>query len=171
MEQYIKLFTPVSERLPEDGKDKLCLIAGKLPIMATYIVNDGYIRHDFSDFEDDISDRYNHFRKNDIFTLTPRAMSEFIEFKRECFKLLLCPLSDITKIEALDCYNFSFPGHEIDDDKKIEHILNAFDPYIEEWAGGSLQGNSLVFIWALRKGFDLFGLIESGLALDKTKTT
>ena len=26
------------------------------------------------------------------------------------------------------------------------------------------------FVWLLKKGFDLFGLIESGLAIDKTKT-
>lgn len=59
----------------------------------------------------------------------------------ECdrIKLILRPLSDMTE------------------DEKTEEYKIGLDPGIEEQ-----------FRWLLSKGFDLFGLIEAGLAIDKT---
>lgn len=68
----------------------------------------------------------------------------------ECdrIKLLLRPLSDITEeekkeIEAMEQNNTSYPT-----------MAYALAPH---------------FVYLLSRGFDIFGLIDAGLALDKTK--
>lgn len=61
------------------------------------------------------------------------------------FKLILRPLSSMTEEESLE----------------LEKYPMAYDTMQRWWS-------SEQFVWLLSKGFDLFGLIEAGLAIDKT---
>ncbi len=66
-------------------------------------------------------------------------------FKFKEIKLLLRPLSDMTPMES-------------------EYILP------EAWDGKpTIIVNAAMTVWLLSRHFDLFGLIDAGLALDKTK--
>lgn len=67
-------------------------------------------------------------------------------------KPVLRPLSDMTE-------------HESNMGDEIMNAFNENDP-IE-----AFQGMANMTMMLLKQGFDLFGLIESGLALDKTKLT
>jgi hypothetical protein len=71
-------------------------------------------------------------------------------------QLLLRPLSDMTEAEMQECGNldYDFSG----------------DPDLNKWtpADFDLLLTSSQFLWLLSRGFDLFGLIEAGLAIDKT---
>lgn len=89
---------------------------------------------------------------NKIRKLTFKSAESYIYTKVGHVQLLLRPLSDIKEEECnkLDWYyKWSTSG------EKIKHKVENFRP--EE------------FIELLKMGFDLFGLIESGLAIDKTK--
>jgi hypothetical protein len=66
------------------------------------------------------------------------------------YKLLLRPLPDMTEEEKTELYYLD------------DHALH-------ELGDGTGYALPYVFTWCLSKGFDLFGLIESGLAIDKTK--
>lgn len=73
-------------------------------------------------------------------------------------KPFLRPLSDITEEELTDVANtlYTLPVEKIKElvvERRIDLIHTTPD----------------VFLYLLSKGFDLFGLIESGLAIDKTK--
>ena len=68
-------------------------------------------------------------------------------------KLILRPLSSMTEDELKEC------------DIDLGQILLAQFPK----DGGLKFFSPNQFIWLLNKSFDLFGLIESGLALDATK--
>lgn len=80
-------------------------------------------------------------------------------FDARQIKLILRPLSDMTPSEF----------------KEVE----AYHPETKRWLdvghlddGGKVQFDSwspYVTVYLLSKGFDLFGLIEEGLAIDKTK--
>lgn len=84
-------------------------------------------------------------------------------------KPILRPLSDMTEEEALECYESCWQGHQIDDVNKARHIRELFSEESDpDYAYGNVTGNAKVFRWALFKGFDLFGLVEAGLAIDKT---
>lgn len=82
------------------------------------------------------------------------------------FKLILRKLSSMTEEEALHCYNFCW-AHNIEDYLKIEHIFACLDIEDVNYSSGSVVGNSLMFLWCLKNGFDLFQLIDSGLAIDR----
>lgn len=72
-------------------------------------------------------------------------------------KPLLRPLSDITEEELRQCSIVYCEGHNNCDTEDVCE-------WIAEWAGGAA-----ITKYLLSKHFDLFGLIESGLAIDKTK--
>ena len=69
-------------------------------------------------------------------------------------KPILRPLSDMTEEEKDD---FADHGYEFEDNGELP---------VNIWKGVNMSGHVL---WLLSKGFDLFGLIEAGLAIDKTK--
>jgi len=80
---------------------------------------------------------------------------EFIKFEQitgfhpiENFKPILRPLSDMTK-EEIECIS------------KMNITKEAYDMTVCEFAK--------VTKWHLEKGFDLFGLIDAGIAIDKNK--
>jgi hypothetical protein len=72
-------------------------------------------------------------------------------------KPLLRPLTDMTHEELQECGNMIYDFSDEPDlnNHKWEDFQTLLDP--------------MQFVWLLKKGFDLFGLIESGLAIDKTK--
>ena len=73
-------------------------------------------------------------------------------------KPMLRPLSDMTDHEAVDYMLITNPKTKANDVRRKGCI-----EYIQET--GLLPQE---FVWALSKYFDLFGLIEAGLAIDKT---
>lgn len=73
------------------------------------------------------------------------------------FKPLLRPLSDMTHDELQECGNMVY---DFSDEPELNnHKWQDFDFITAEQ-----------FQWLLKRHFDLFGLIDAGLALDKTKT-
>jgi hypothetical protein len=80
-------------------------------------------------------------------------------------QLILRPLSDMSEDEALEVAEniLSLNGLNLDD-WSAKDIVSA---YVEQWDRYTPEETK----WLLSKGFDLFGLIESGLAIDKTKLT
>ena len=93
-------------------------------------------------------------------------------------KPILRPLSDMTEEEKimLCCMNLGNewkPGHIIqtnDEDiaamRVFDHKGNYKSLYIPK---ARIAHNN--FLWLLKQGFDLFGLIDAGLAIDKTNPT
>ena len=71
-------------------------------------------------------------------------------------KIVLRPLSDMTEEEMQECGNMIY-------DFSDEPDLNKWKPSDFEIGLAPEQ-----FHWLLKKSFDLFGLIESGLAIDKS---
>jgi hypothetical protein len=96
----------------------------------------------------------------------------------EDIKLILRPLSDMTREEAEFINNGSIMP---DDELKEYGYYNEYAEgcpayqYIRYEDYGSVQrladqmGNPSAWHFLLKQGFDLFGLIEAGLAIDKTK--
>jgi hypothetical protein len=87
-------------------------------------------------------------------------------------KLILRPLSDMTEEEMLSYARITRPEAEkiAFKDGGISSYYNPGDTTFYKWAKHRLD----VFtpeetLWLLSKHFDILGLIESGLALDKTK--
>jgi hypothetical protein len=84
-------------------------------------------------------------------------------------KLLLRPLSDMTEQEFKEIFKPIQPGDVTDEDFKeaMQHLIkNGIDAF--DFEGVSAQ---IVFEYTrllLSKGFDIFELIPSGLAIDKT---
>jgi hypothetical protein len=102
-----------------------------------------------------------------------RALIEFMGDnweKFEDFKPILRPLSDMTEEEFREIFNPIQPKDVADEDFKdamqnlIENGIDAFD-----FDGMSAQTVFELTRKLLSKHFDLFGLIEAGLAIDKTK--
>ena len=71
----------------------------------------------------------------------------------EFIKPILRPLSDITKKEKKEM---------VDTQEKL--VIHGYDKPVN-----LLVDSGETFRYLLSKGFDLFGLIEAGLAIDKTK--
>jgi len=71
-------------------------------------------------------------------------------------KPILRPLSDMTKEERKECGNLDY-------DFSDDEIFNNMD-----WKYFDTLYSANQVIWLLSKHFDLFGLIDSGLAIDKT---
>jgi hypothetical protein len=86
-------------------------------------------------------------------------------------KPILRPLSDMTLDEAAFCAKEMFcdeaeaPDERLTDMAKIAIRDNFGGPHLASWRIGFL-----ITRYLMSKHFDLFGWIESGLAIDKTKT-
>ena len=86
-------------------------------------------------------------------------------------KPMLRPLSDMTLDEAAFCAKEMFcdeaeaPDERLTDMAKIAIRDNFGGPHLASWRIGFL-----ITRYLMSKHFDLFGWIESGLAIDKTKT-
>lgn len=85
---------------------------------------------------------------------------------------LLRPLSDMTEEEAREIYRMDF-GSEfevkdwMEENPALEWIRGDNEVYREEI--DIFIGSPEIWAYLLSRGFDLFGLIEAGLAKDKTK--
>jgi hypothetical protein len=66
------------------------------------------------------------------------------------FKPLLRPFSDLT-------------------DQERNELARIIEPFDDEITGETLQMMAAITHFLISKGFDLFGLIPAGLAIDKTK--
>ncbi len=116
------------------------------------------------------------------------GIDHFHEWYVEETKPILRPLSDMTEDEMRELYKimgepsntFCYPVTHVKWGSRIEgYQPNIIDVRYEgSHGGGGGSGHyqillnridSKSFLWLLSKGFDLFGLIESGLAIDKTK--
>lgn len=78
----------------------------------------------------------------------------------EKFKPILRPLSDMTEGELQECGNLVY---DFSDDTSGLGLNE------HKWEDFTLLLCVEQFHWLLSKHFDLFGLIEAGLAIDKTK--
>jgi len=93
-------------------------------------------------------------------------------------KPILRPLSDMTEEEKimLCCLNLTNewkPGHIIQTNDEDIAAMRVFD-HKGNYKSLYIPKNKISpsnFLWLLSKHFDLFGLIESGLAIDKTTLT
>lgn len=94
-------------------------------------------------------------------------------------KLILRPLIDMTPQEAGDYAEFYNNGKKIPDQAEVEikphesgsvHVSIQLDGNgISLFPGGPHGDRSEAFRYLLSRGFDLFGLIPEGMAIDKTK--
>lgn len=70
----------------------------------------------------------------------------------------------IATIEAMGCVKSLAP----EDIKPILRPLSSLEGKEKEWYGNRREFDGLEFLYLLKQGFDIFGLIEQGLAIDKT---
>lgn len=99
-----------------------------------------------------------------LWSVTPSGINiedgggtEFIRFPGFILPILR-PLSDMTYDELQECGNMIY---DFSDDAELNN---------HEWEDFKIGLAPEQFHWLLSKHFDLFGLIESGLAIDKTKS-
>lgn len=100
------------------------------------------------------------------------------------YKLILRPLSDMTEEERLHWFNRVKKDGETLDESVWTTELNGqpCDPHWTLWMNERWNGcrcaytvgindhfTAEEFVWLLSKSFDLFGLIEAGLAIDRSK--
>lgn len=103
-----------------------------------------------------------HLSVKTSFTLTAKLLHYFIApTTMAVIKPLLRPLSDMTEEELQECGNLVY---DFSDDQSGLDLNN------HRWEDFYLT-TSEQFHWLLSRHFDLFGLIESGLAIDKTTTS
>lgn len=96
-------------------------------------------------------------------------------------KLVLRPLSDILNTEAFEVYKRYFEKETTEDWSgdtgsayfnpkqvrvKAEHAIRIFNG--EDWEQGDFMKVCSIVPYLLKHRFDIFGLIESGLAIDAT---
>lgn len=91
--------------------------------------------------------------KEDAIELTPFILRQFYDFLRQIhdYKLLLRPLSDMTEQDMRIC--------ELEDRGYTKSMLKE---------NMELLLTPTMFLYLLKQGFDLFGLIDARLAIDKT---
>ncbi len=117
---------------------------------------------------------YDHF--NDVtINLTPLAYAGWDKREDEQIKLILRSLSDMTELEAIELAKLS----EMDEHfNEVRWERNTYNDIIVSWQGANedrevfnATGERFYcaeqFTWLLSKHFDLFGLIEAGLAIDE----
>jgi hypothetical protein len=107
------------------------------------------------------------FKEDDVMVFYTVQMSDDEEdwtvfnddISMDRIKPILRPLRDMTEIEAEQCWKTigRLKDEEIKGDQVIHYYRNA--DFFE----------SSEFLFMLSKHFDLFGLIEAGIAIDKTK--
>lgn len=97
---------------------------------------------------------------------TPIGCREIVAFRedgfRGQFKPILRRLESLTEAEARELYEVQNDGwYWSDEGSAVEHFFGGFD--LDE---GELLCGSKVWLKLLSWGFDLFGLIDSGVAID-----
>jgi hypothetical protein len=100
-----------------------------------------------------------------------KAIAERVDYPFEWIKPILRPITDLTEEEAARLGQLLFIGGIIGSPYYKEgfwHIPYGFT-LSDFWAIDGKVFNQHQTIYLLSKHFDLFGLIESGLAIDKTK--
>jgi hypothetical protein len=107
--------------------------------------------------------------------LTAYQLNSIRQSGREV-RLLLRPLSDMTEEEVIKYLRLKHNAYSGEYEIKLRD--NGFwwlfktiasDEKFKFFGEMLDESNSDQFRWILSKGFDLFGLIEAGLAIDKTK--
>lgn len=100
-------------------------------------------------------------------TLTPVHLHEFLNECAVC-KPILRPFSDMEDYERTVVYDLEMRDEEIDYSRKVQCVKIWYSRtsffMLNKW-------NQETFRYLLSRGFDIFGLIESGLAIDKTTLT
>lgn len=117
--------------------------------------------------------------KGTIWTLEP---SNFLSNWQSSYflnsKPLLRPLSDLTKEEAIEVTKPVVVYGDIPNARTYDTYESAFGKTVVFWGDGLRERYipedethfcSEQFTYLIKKGFDLFGLIESNQAVDKTK--
>jgi len=89
---------------------------------------------------------------------THKEISLWLAILTKC-KLILRPLSDMTQEEAIEVWRLC---HPTDIQTKAYQVIDYYRHNINFY-------ESIEWLFLLSKHFDLFGLIEAGLAIDKTK--
>lgn len=97
------------------------------------------------------------------------------DFEIETVKPILRPLSDMKKEETLAAFHMSYQDakYQFDEFQKVDNNDFGWRARNQNGMECFMPANSFkpdVLLYLLKQGFDLFGLIESGLAIDKTKT-
>ena len=82
-------------------------------------------------------------------------------------KPILRPLSSLTESEARDLYEIKF-GFKYDGENCTEEYWQDFDSGLDTMLSYSV-GNTKIWLKLFYWGFDLFSLIDNGLAIDATK--
>lgn len=128
-----------------------------------------------------------------IFPLTTVTTNTPNIFKYGEYTLLLRPLSDIQIEEAANCVtqvfcprnNYPLKDFRLTKNEYGNPVCRLNNDWFDEsltfgtktgaiWSArdkhlANTKIPSSIFVYLLKQGFDLFGLIESGLAIDKTK--
>lgn len=130
IEDHLHLFTLVTEKMPEDRRLNLCLIASKIPILAYYNSEDGIETFDFSDF-DDVSDL-----SGDWFILDEKK--ELVLLKRGWYSHeerdgteMITPTSMVTA--WLDLSKLTTKEKA---EQAIEDAFDYFDNHLDGWENG-----------------------------------
>lgn len=90
-------------------------------------------------------------------------------------KPILRPLSDITEEEKIEIIKAKYPSLKIKSVIIYNEFYTAkveyFSEHLNDWLPSVVNGflGPEQFKYLISKGFDLFGYIEKGLAIDKTK--
>ncbi len=85
-------------------------------------------------------------------------------------KPILRPLSDMTEDEARNVYKITTGEDYPANDAKSEVFAVQDEEFLSaQMEIGAMMGQPAVWRYLLSRHFDLFGWIESGLAIDKTK--
>lgn len=100
-----------------------------------------------------------------VVTVGGLSMAPDTEHEISSVKPILRPLSSLTEVEARELYELQNPGwYWSDEGSAVEHFFGGFDLDKDELLCGAK-----IWLKLLEWGFDLFGLIESGFAIDATK--
>lgn len=110
-----------------------------------------------------------HEPQDATYTLTAENLKEAMDFNDPPH---LRPLSDMTEEEAIELAKIH--KYDIPEDNGVrEELINIYSDDGELHLGKPYLPISMYkdgLLWLLKQGFDLFGLIESGLAISKTQT-
>lgn len=98
--------------------------------------------------------------EGDALDMKAQRGENYPESEGIAWKPILRPLSDMTEEEGLEIF-------ELYADKPYLASIASHESLIE-WLGGRV-GSPAHWRYLLSRGFDLFGWIDAGLAIDKTK--
>lgn len=111
------------------------------------------------------------FRGIDVSGWAEIEIPEIGLFTTNYFSLILRPLSDMTEDEARNVYKITTGEDYPANDAKSEVFAVQDEEFLSaQMEIGAMMGQPAVWRYLLSRHFDLFGWIESGLAIDKTKS-